>query len=207
MEQIDLKSIMTVLARYLSRNSGSTHLNVLGNNLLSILSDNSDDIVLKCISVLHSIQKLCVLLNAEYIYLTFSGIIAEEVINLKFASLIVGLLNSILLTSSELFELRSVLRDIHNENSAKLFNKRSTNKANNCGDAQYLAHALFGVLMLLPQTDAFCILNNRLNEKQSLQYKSNIDFIELKLHFKKIQKAHRDQRVQHRKRSFLVNEH
>ncbi|KAL9897553.1 protein VAC14 homolog [Glossina fuscipes fuscipes] len=344
-EQIDLKSIMTVLSRYLSHNSAqtkiavlewiyhllinfpnemSTHLNELGNNLLGILSDNSDDVVLKCISVLaeivnsqHSkettdfnkanyrkfllsliklfsedksfldnrasliIRQLCVLLNAEYIYLTFSEIIAEEVTNLKFASVIVRLLNSILLTSSELFELRNVLRDIPSEKSAKLFkclylswchcpvstlslcllaqsyqhvselvvlfadveitlellseidklvqlietpifaSLRLTlvSKANNCADAQYLAHALFGILMLLPQTDAFRMLKNRLqcvpnywgqqpvNENQSLQYKSNIDFVELTVHFKKVQKAHRDQRVQQRKRSFLVNEH
>lgn len=35
-------------------------------------------------------------------------------------------------------------------------------KANNCADAQYLAHALFGILMLLPQTEAFDTLRNRL---------------------------------------------
>lgn len=163
----------------------SIHSAQLGNNLLSILSDNSDDVVLKCISVLaeivntqHSkglpmeiiiiitifktnflfpettdynkvhyrkfllsliqlfseektfldnrasliIRRLCDLLNAEYIYLTFSEIIAEEITNLKFASTIVRLLNSILMTSSELFELRSTLRNISsNPNSAQLF--------------------------------------------------------------------------------------
>uniref|UniRef100_A0A1A9WPG6 THAP-type domain-containing protein n=1 Tax=Glossina brevipalpis TaxID=37001 RepID=A0A1A9WPG6_9MUSC len=77
-EQIDLKSIMTVLSRYLNHNSAqtkiavlewiyhllinfpnemSTHLSELGNNLLGILSDNSDDVVLKCISVLAEIVK------------------------------------------------------------------------------------------------------------------------------------------------------
>lgn len=61
------------------------------------------------------------MLNSEYIYLTFSEIINEEVNNLKFASLLVRLLNNILMTSSELFELRSTLRDISNPKSANLF--------------------------------------------------------------------------------------
>ncbi|KAM7359395.1 protein VAC14 homolog [Cochliomyia hominivorax] len=343
-EQIDLRSIMAVLSQYLTHNSAQTkvavlewihhllinfpnemanHTTQLGNNLLNILSDNSDDVVLKCISVLaeivnsqHSkettdfnkahyrkfllslvnlfnedksflnnrasliIRQLCVLLNAEYIYLTFSEIIAEEITNLKFASLLVRLLNCILMTSSELFELRTFLRDISCEKSAKLFKSlymswvhcpvstlslcllaqsyqhvselvvlfadveitlellteldklvqlietpifaslRLTlvSKANNCADAQYLAHALFGILMLLPQTDAFHMLKNRLqcvpnywgqqpiNEKHSLQYKSNINFAELLEHFKKVQKAHRDQRLTQRKRSVIVND-
>lgn len=33
---------------------------------------------------------------------------------------------------------------------------------NDCTDAQHLSQALFGILMLLPQTDAFVLLNNRL---------------------------------------------
>lgn len=33
----------------------SNHTTQLGNNLLNILSDNSDDVVLKCISVLAEI--------------------------------------------------------------------------------------------------------------------------------------------------------
>uniref|UniRef100_A0A1I8PF19 Protein VAC14 homolog n=1 Tax=Stomoxys calcitrans TaxID=35570 RepID=A0A1I8PF19_STOCA len=340
-EQLDLRSIMAVLSQYLSHDSVQTkvavlewihhllihfpnemsHQTQLGNNLLNILSDNSDEVVLKCISVLaeivnsqHSkgtadfnkahyrkfllslvnlfsedksfldnrasliIRQLCVLLNAEYIYLSFAEIIAEEVTNLKFASLLVRLLNSILLTSSELFELRTTLRDISNPNSANLFKTlylswvhcpvstisicllsqnyqhvselvnlfadieitlellneldklvqlietpifaslRLTlvSKANNCADAQYLAHALFGILMLLPQTDAFNMLKNRLqcipnywgqqpiNEQHSLQYKSKINFSELLEHFKKVQKNHREQRLSQRKRSSVI---
>jgi vacuole morphology and inheritance protein 14 len=35
-------------------------------------------------------------------------------------------------------------------------------KENDCVEAQHLAQALFGILMLLPQTDAFILLKNRL---------------------------------------------
>lgn len=34
--------------------------------------------------------------------------------------------------------------------------------SNNRADAKYLSQALFGILMLLPQTDAFVLLKNRL---------------------------------------------
>lgn len=61
------------------------------------------------------------LLNAEHIYRTFAEIIAEETVNVKFASTMVRSLNIILLTSSELFALRNALRDITNKNSASLF--------------------------------------------------------------------------------------
>lgn len=44
------------------------------------------------------------------------------------------------------------------------------------------------------------------DEKHSLQYKSNIDFVELLEHFKKTQKAHRDQRLTQRKRSVINND-
>ncbi|KAH8402579.1 hypothetical protein KR215_002573 [Drosophila sulfurigaster] len=226
------------------------------------------------------IRQLCVLLNAEYIYRTFAEIIAEEILNLKFASTVVRLLNMILLTSTELFELRTSLRDISNEKSADLFQclykswvhcpvstlslclvaqcyqhvselvilfadveitlellseldklvqliespifapLRLTlvSKSNKCADAQYLAHALFGILMLLPQTTAFDTLRNRLqcvpnywgqqpvDERNSLEYKSGIDFAVLREHFIKRQKAHRDQRITLRKRNVCMPE-
>ncbi|XP_017477393.1 PREDICTED: protein VAC14 homolog [Rhagoletis zephyria] len=341
-EKIDLRSVMEVLSQYLTHNSVHTkvavlkwihhlfthfpnemspHANNLSANLLSILSDNSDEVVLQCLSVLAEIlnstyskessdfnkvhyrkfllslinlfgeekkfldnrasliiRQLCVLLNAEYIYRTFAEIIDEEVI--KFASTMVRLLNMILLTSPELFELRNSLRDITNEHSANLFKclymswahcpvstlslcllaqsyqhvsqlvalfgdveitlellneldklvqliespifapLRLTlvSKANNCADAQHLAHALFGILMLLPQTDAFNLLKNRLQcvpnywgqtpieERNSLQYKSNIKFEDLLQHFKKVQKCQRALRIQQRRNIILPEE-
>lgn len=59
-------------------------------------------------------RQLCVLLNSKDIYLTLAQILLVEE-NLKFASIMVETLNTILLTSSELFELRSQLKDLKNE--------------------------------------------------------------------------------------------
>jgi vacuole morphology and inheritance protein 14 len=67
------------------------------------------------------IKQLCALLNAEYIYRTFAEILSKDGENLKFTSIMVRKLNNILFTSSELFELRSTMRNIQNPNSAKLF--------------------------------------------------------------------------------------
>lgn len=60
------------------------------------------------------IRQLCVLLNPELVFRTFADIIMSETSNIKFASTMVRTLNLILLTSSELFELRSSLRNINN---------------------------------------------------------------------------------------------
>lgn len=60
-------------------------------------------------------SQLCILLNAEVIYRIFAEIIFEETTNFKFASTMVRTLNTILLTTSELFELRVHLKDITNE--------------------------------------------------------------------------------------------
>lgn len=60
-------------------------------------------------------SQLCILLNAEVIYRIFAEIIFEETTNLKFASTMVRTLNTILFTTSELFELRMHLKDITNE--------------------------------------------------------------------------------------------
>ena len=58
-----------------------------------------------------SYRQLCVLLSAEDIYRSFAELLLQES-NLKFASLMVETLNTILLTTSELFELRSRLRNL-----------------------------------------------------------------------------------------------
>jgi vacuole morphology and inheritance protein 14 len=55
-----------------------------------------------------------VLLNSEDIYRTLSEILLHEE-DLKFASNMVETLNTILLTSSELFELRTKLKDLKTE--------------------------------------------------------------------------------------------
>ena len=56
-------------------------------------------------------RQLCLLLNAEDIYRALSEIILQEE-DLLFASLMVRYLNMILLTSSELFDLRDQLREL-----------------------------------------------------------------------------------------------
>lgn len=61
------------------------------------------------------ISRLCALLDAETIYRILAEIIFEETANLKFASTMVRTLNTILLTTSELFDLRMLLKDISNE--------------------------------------------------------------------------------------------
>lgn len=179
---LDLDSVMDVLKQYLTHNSVHTkvavlkwihhlftefhnemsvHATSLCPVLLSVLSDNSDEVVLQGLVVLAEIvnstkdnefnqtqyrkfllsllnlfqeekpflenrgsliiRQLCVLLNAEYIYRTFAEIITNENINIKFASTMVRTLNMILLTSSELFDLRNSLKDIRNPKSASLF--------------------------------------------------------------------------------------
>lgn len=61
------------------------------------------------------ISRLCALLDAKTIYRILAQIIFEENTNLKFASTMVRTLNTILLTTSELFDLRMLLKDISNE--------------------------------------------------------------------------------------------
>jgi vacuole morphology and inheritance protein 14 len=67
------------------------------------------------------IRELCVLLNGEDIYRTLAEILSDENTNIKFASTMVRMLNMILLTTSDLYDLRNSLKDIRNENSASLF--------------------------------------------------------------------------------------
>ena len=56
-------------------------------------------------------RHLCLLLSSEDIYRTLAEILLEEN-DLKFAALMVKTLNIILLTSSELFELRHKLKEL-----------------------------------------------------------------------------------------------
>lgn len=60
------------------------------------------------------IRELCILLSAEDIYKISAKILLEEQ-NLRFAGIMVQTLNVILLTSSELFELRNKLKDLNSE--------------------------------------------------------------------------------------------
>lgn len=56
-------------------------------------------------------RQLCLLLNAENIFHSMADILLREE-DLRFASTMVHTLNTILLTSSELFQLRNQLKDL-----------------------------------------------------------------------------------------------
>lgn len=59
-------------------------------------------------------RQICGLLNPNDIYHTLSTFLLEEE-NLKFASVMIGTLNTILLTSPELYSLRTQLRDVEKQ--------------------------------------------------------------------------------------------
>ena len=66
------------------------------------------------------IRQLCVLLSSEDIYRSFSELLVMEE-NLKFARIMVETLSTILLTASELFELRTKLKELTSGESCQLF--------------------------------------------------------------------------------------
>lgn len=210
------------------------------------------------------IRQLCVLLNAEDIYLTLSEILLHEE-DFRFASTMVQTLNSILLTSTELFDLRKALNSLNTEESCSLFMclyqswchnpvatvslclltqnyKHASGLLQLFGDLevtldflteidklvqliespifinlrlqllnpeknQYLVKSLYGLLMLLPQSEAFKMLHHRLDCVPSVHMMppdenpvpnpeerrcvKKIDFKELLLHFQKVQETHR----------------
>ncbi|KAJ1081912.1 hypothetical protein NDU88_002084 [Pleurodeles waltl] len=165
------------------------------------------------------IRQLCLLLNAENIFHSMADILLRED-DLKFASIMVQTLNTILLTSSELFQLRNQLKDLKTSESRNLFcclyrswchnpvatvslcfltqnYKHAYDLIQKFGDLEvtvdfltevdklvqliecpiftylrlqlldvennpYLIKALYGLLMLLPQSSAFQLLSHRL---------------------------------------------
>ena len=56
-------------------------------------------------------RQLCLLISSEDIFQSLSEILVSE-IDVKFACLMVQTLNTILLTSTELYELRNQLKDL-----------------------------------------------------------------------------------------------
>lgn len=59
-------------------------------------------------------RQLCLLLHAENIFHSMADILLKEE-DLKFASTMVQTLNTILLTSAELFQLRNQLKDLRTQ--------------------------------------------------------------------------------------------
>ncbi|XP_061905769.1 protein VAC14 homolog [Entelurus aequoreus] len=221
------------------------------------------------------IRQLCLLLHAENIFHSMADILLKEE-DLKFASTMVQTLNTILLTSAELFELRNQLKDLRTAESGALFCCLYRSWCHNpvatvslCfltqnyrhayaliqrfGDLEvtvdflvevdklvqlmespiftylrlqmldvennpYLIKALYGLLMLLPQSQAFQLLSHRLQcvpnpelmrtvdgsehadagrrpgAKRAAQ--AHVDYDQLLLHFDCVQSKHLEVRHQ-----------
>ncbi|RZF41457.1 hypothetical protein LSTR_LSTR000171 [Laodelphax striatellus] len=216
------------------------------------------------------IRHLCVILNSERIYCMLAEILLVEE-NLKFTSTMIEVLSSILLTSSELFELRTKLKEFNTEESWNLFlclynpwchNPIATialclltqNYTHVCELIRVFAsmeitvdllieidkliqliespiftyvrlellevphngplvRALYGLLMLLPQTPAFHTLRHRLDcipklqlhtgnsknlavRREDVRIKaSKVNFEKLLDHFIKVQEKHRQKKI------------
>ncbi|XP_029015740.1 protein VAC14 homolog [Betta splendens] len=221
------------------------------------------------------IRQLCLLLHAENIFHSMADILLKEE-DLKFASTMVQTLNTILLTSAELFQLRNQLKDLHTQESCTLFcclyrswchnpvatvslcfltqnYKHAYDLIQKFGDLEvtvdflmevdklvqliespiftylrlqlldvennpYLIKALYGLLMLLPQSQAFQLLSHRLrcvpnpelmrtvdeskylDSKQQMASKrasqTQMDYSELLQHFDRVQSKHLEVRHQ-----------
>ncbi|KAM3597626.1 uncharacterized protein V6R79_007092 [Siganus canaliculatus] len=221
------------------------------------------------------IRQLCLLLHAENIFHSMADILLKEE-DLKFASTMVQTLNTILLTSAELFQLRNQLKDLRTPESCTLFcclyrswchnpvatvslcfltqnYKHAYDLIQKFGDLEvtvdflmevdklvqliespiftylrlqlldvennpYLIKALYGLLMLLPQSQAFQLLSHRLrcvpnpelmrtvdeskymDSKQQAVFKrashAQMDYSELLQHFDHVQSKHLEVRHQ-----------
>ncbi|GAB1601196.1 protein VAC14 homolog [Argonauta hians] len=221
------------------------------------------------------LRQLALQLNAEDIYRALSEILRRET-DAQFACIMVQTLNTILLTSTELFELRNQLKDLKTPESCSLFTclykswchgpvatvslcyltqnyQHACDLLETFGDLeitkeflieldklvqliespifaylrlqmleaennQYLVKSMYGILMLLPQSEAFrilqarlqCIPNfhltpvNRKKPKEDRILVEKIDFKELLNHFLSVQKKHRESRISHRYMSFML---
>lgn len=216
-------------------------------------------------------RQLCLLISSEDIFQSLSEILVSE-IDVKFACLMVQTLNTILLTSTELYELRNQLKDLATQESCELFSclykswchspvatislcflTQNYSHASkllptfgsleitvdflneidkliqliespifaylrlqllDSDNSQELIKSLYGLLMLLPQSEAFQLLRRRLNcipnfhlatvsqskpdkVTDNREYVKDIDFDGLLEHFKMVQARHREARKRH----------
>ncbi|ORX61070.1 hypothetical protein BCR36DRAFT_579132 [Piromyces finnis] len=95
------------------------------------------------------IRQLCVTLNPEKIYITFAEILEKEE-DLEFASIMIQNLNIILITASELVELRKKLKHLETKEGSQLFISLYKSWSHNpiatfslCLLAQAYAHAAY----------------------------------------------------------------
>ncbi|XP_012231031.1 protein VAC14 homolog [Linepithema humile] len=220
------------------------------------------------------IRELCILLSAEDIYKTLANILLEEQ-NLSFACTMIQTLNVILLTSSELFDLRNKLRHLDSPDSCALFECLYVSWCHNpvatvalCLLSQHYRHAcniirsfenievtveflteidklvqliespiftylrlqlleweendaliyaLYGLLMILPQSEAYATLQRRLAaippatkpipKSEKSQKKTDaycpFNFSELLKHFHVVQEQHKEHKRKQRLNSLV----
>ncbi|KAI4492569.1 PREDICTED: protein VAC14 homolog [Polistes canadensis] len=217
------------------------------------------------------IRELCVLLSAEDIYKTLAKILLYEE-NLSFACTMIQTLNIILLTSSELFDLRNKLKDLDSSESCDLFQCLYESWCHNpvatvalCLLSQLYPHALniiksfenievtveflteidklvqliespiftylrlqllnrednidlvyvlYGLLMILPQSEAYATLQRRLSaippatkslslKNSKVSNKRQLNFINLLYHFHDIQDKHKEHKHKQRLTSLI----
>uniref|UniRef100_A0A3P8YD53 Protein VAC14 homolog n=1 Tax=Esox lucius TaxID=8010 RepID=A0A3P8YD53_ESOLU len=210
------------------------------------------------------IRQLCLLLHAENIFHSMADILLKEE-DLKFASTMVQTLNTILLTSAELFQLRNQLKDLRTQESCALFcclyrswchnpvatvslcfltqnYQHAYDLIQKFGDLEvtvdflmevdklvqliespiftylrlqlldvennpYLIKALYGLLMLLPQSQAFQLLSHRLRCVPNPELMrtpagakraayAHMDYNDLLKHFDRVQSKHLEVRHQ-----------
>ena len=98
-------------------NDSSFYFNKFMTNLLKLFHSNATVLEERGSFI---IRQLCTLMTAEDIYRSLSEILLDYE-DLQFAYTIVTKLNTILLTSSELFELRSQLKCLKTDESCSLF--------------------------------------------------------------------------------------
>jgi vacuole morphology and inheritance protein 14 len=180
------------------------------------------------------IKQLCILLQPDDIYIIFAEILLNEA-DLEFTQEMVNILNTILLTSNELFELRNYLKEFNCEKSFKIFTslyktwsynpiatvslcllsqnyEHAYNLINLFANIEitiqllttidklvqliespiftylrldlldyhknhFLVRALYGLLMLLPQSEAFLTLKRRLDCVPSFYNKIDLNRI------------------------------
>ncbi|POW03272.1 hypothetical protein PSTT_11223 [Puccinia striiformis] len=130
------------------------------------------------------VRILCKNLNAERIYKSFAEYLeADE--DLEFASSMVQNLTLIMITSPELSDMRRKLKQLETKESVQLFTHLYRSFSHNPISTltlslrlqllepdkyPFLYKALYGILMLLPQSSAFATLRNRLGAVSTLGY-------------------------------------
>nr|CAG8433303.1 6225_t:CDS:10 [Entrophospora candida] len=142
------------------------------------------------------IRHLCLSLNPERIYMSFAEILEKEE-DIEFASNMVQNLNSILITSPELLDLRRRLKNLEAKDGQVLFTAFAeieitvnlliqVDKLVQLLESPvftylrlqllepdkypHLVKCLYGLLMLLPQSSAFASLKNRLTSVSSMGF-------------------------------------